>query len=69
MNVVGFEADAPADVHAIGLAGNASLAYESPDHLYLASSSPGWGWLLRCLRVPMGGFGIDDGTTMVSTSR
>ena len=38
MNIVGFEADAPGDVHAIGLAGNASLAYESPDHLYLAAS-------------------------------
>jgi Beta propeller domain len=65
MNVVGFEADDPADVHAIGLAGNASLAYESPDHLYLASNSPGWGECFRCLQVPMGRFGADDGTTMV----
>jgi hypothetical protein len=65
MNVVGFEADDPADVHAIGLAGNASLAYESPDHLYLAASSPGWGGCLECLRFPTAGFGADDGTTMV----
>ena len=46
MNVVGFEADDPADVHAIGLAGSAALAYESPDHLYLAASPyAAWG---RC---------------------
>ncbi|HET9420222.1 MAG TPA: beta-propeller domain-containing protein [Nocardioides sp.] len=66
MNVVGFEADAPADVHAIGLAGNASLAYESPDHLYLAASPfATWG---ECFDVcPLTGSPAMDnaGTTMV----
>ncbi len=66
MNVVGFEADAPADVHAIGLAGNAALAYESPDHLYLAAS-PYTDWS-RCFDFcPFTGApALDDsGTTMV----
>ena len=66
MNVVGFEADDPADVHAIGLAGNAALAYESPDHLYLAASPyTDWG---RCFDLcPFTGAPALDnsGTTMV----
>ena len=66
MNVVGFEADDPADVHAIGLAGNAALAYESPDHLYLAASPfASWG---RCFDICpfVADTSFDDsGTTMV----
>ncbi|MET0526185.1 MAG: beta-propeller domain-containing protein [Nocardioides sp.] len=65
MNVVGFEADDPADVHAIGLAGNASLAYESPDHLYLAASPfAAWG---ECFDIcPMvTDRSANSGTTMV----
>jgi len=67
MNVVGFEADDPAEVHAIGLAGNASLAYESPDHLYLAAS-PYAGWSMRCFDFcPFVASPAleDSGTTMV----
>jgi hypothetical protein len=67
MNVVGFEADDPAAVHAIGLAGAASLAYESPDHLYLAASPwSEWGWG-RCVDVcPLASPALEDsGTTMV----
>ena len=49
MNVIGFEADDPADLHTIGLAGSASLAYESPDHLYLAASP--WATWGRCFDI------------------
>ncbi len=66
MNVVGFEADAPAELNAIGLAGSASLAYESPDHLYLAASPwASWG---RCFDICPFTFSPDleeSGTTMV----
>lgn len=41
-SVVGFDAEAPDKVDAIGLAGETGIAYESADHLYLATSS-GWG--------------------------
>ena len=37
MAVVGFDAAAPGKLDTFGLAGDASLAYESADHLYLAS--------------------------------
>lgn len=50
MNVVGFEADDPAAVEAIGLAGSAPLAYESSDHLYLAAS-PTVGFWGRCVDI------------------
>lgn len=62
--VVGFGADDPAAVRALGVAGDAPLAYESPDHLYLASTgytdvvAECWE---RC--DPFGGAG--DGTTRV----
>ena len=36
--VVGFRADAPGDLQALGVAGEVPLSYESADHLYLASS-------------------------------
>ena len=41
MAVVGFGAAAPGDLDAFGLAGDASLAYESADHLYLATTGSG----------------------------
>ncbi len=45
--VVGFDAAEPATVDAIGLAGRTDIAYESADHLYLATRG-GWGtWLTR----------------------
>ncbi len=47
VSVVGFDAAAPADVDAIGLAGATDIAYESVDHLYLAAS-PSWGNGLAC---------------------
>ncbi|UMG94708.1 beta-propeller domain-containing protein [Nocardioides sp. TF02-7] len=40
--VVGFDASAPGEVDAIGVAGATDIAYESVDHLYLAAS-PAWG--------------------------
>lgn len=40
MAVVGFGAGAPGELDAFGLAGDASLAYESVDHLYLATQGP-----------------------------
>lgn len=58
-SVVGFDAGSPDKVDAIGLAGQTGIAYESADHLYLATSG-GWGGLPRCdvcdLRIqPTGG--------------
>ncbi|WP_181411090.1 beta-propeller domain-containing protein [Nocardioides humi] len=46
-SVVGFDAAEPGSVDAIGLAGRADIAYESADHLYLASSGAGSMW--RCV--------------------
>jgi hypothetical protein len=43
VSVVGFAADAPTSVRAIGLAGATDIAYESVDHLYLAAG-PASGW-------------------------
>lgn len=66
MNVVGFEADGPGDVDAIGLAGNAALAYESPDHLYLAASPyASWGGCFDICRFGGGRSQDESGTTMV----
>lgn len=53
-SVVGFEAGDPGEVDAIGLAGLTDIAYESADHLYLASGGGSWGrpWggpMPRCL--------------------
>jgi len=48
VSVVGFDAAAPAEVDAIGLAGATDIAYESVDHLYLAAS-PSWGTGFDCL--------------------
>jgi hypothetical protein len=66
MNVVGFEATDPADLHALGLAGSAPLAYESPDHLYLASTPTQF--LSRCFDLcPLTSSpALDEsGTTMI----
>src|SRR5690606_20767004 len=43
MAVVGFSAGSPSEVDALGLAGAAPLAYESPDHLYLATEAGSFG--------------------------
>lgn len=48
VSVVGFDAAAPAEVEAIGLAGATDIAYESVDHLYLAAS-PSWGNGFECI--------------------
>lgn len=48
VSVVGFDAAAPAEVDAIGLAGATDIAYESVDHLYLAAS-PSWGNGFDCI--------------------
>ncbi|GAA3654633.1 hypothetical protein GCM10022237_13170 [Nocardioides ginsengisoli] len=48
-SVVGFAADAPAKVDAIALAGQTDIAYESADHLYLATSGNAF---VDCIRCP-----------------
>lgn len=45
--VVGFDAASPGTVDAIGLAGEIRIAYESADHLYLATDG-GWGGFDGC---------------------
>ncbi len=49
-SVVGFDAASPTELDAIGLAGHTGIAYESVDHLYLATQAGGGGWgdCLRC---------------------
>ena len=72
MAVVGFSAGTPVaeagDLSALGLAGNAPLAYESVDHLYLAASPPtnfgSFGCIGRCFQPTFDGT-TDDGTTHV----
>lgn len=55
--VVTFKATSPGKVHAFGLAGATSIAYESADHLYLASSpATRWG-CFRCRRIAGNGQG------------
>ncbi len=64
MAVVGFGSEAPGDVDALGLAGDAPLTYESADHLYLAST--GSGDCADCfLRRSDGSEPGSDGTTHV----
>ncbi len=66
MNVVGFEAADPAELNAIGLAGSASLAYESPDHLYLAASPwASWGGCFDLCPFTFSRDLEESGTTMV----
>lgn len=65
MAVVGFSADAPTELDALGLAGAAPLAYESPDHLYLATQGDPFGFRgLWGPGVPRTGV-LDDGVTQV----
>lgn len=63
MGVVGFDAADPTSLDTIGLAADASLAYESDDHLYLASSPTGSLGICRDFCVPR--VGADEGTTHV----
>ena len=59
--VVGFGTDEPATGEGVGVAGDAPLAYESPDHLYLAASDePG---VVDCFDVC--GRAVLNGTTHV----
>ena len=53
VSVVGFKATTPTDPHAIGLAGAATIAYESADHLYLADGPAQWGCGM-CDRIASG---------------
>lgn len=46
-SIVGFDAGSPTELDAIGLAGHTGIAYESVDHLYLATQS-GWADGRRC---------------------
>lgn len=46
-SIVGFDAGSPTKLDAIGLAGHTGIAYESVDHLYLATQS-GWADGRRC---------------------
>ena len=65
-SVVGFDASKPAAVDAIGLAGRADIAYESADHLYLATNggyAPGWGDCVTCTSVVRPQFGEPSGTS------
>lgn len=50
-SVVGFDAGSPTKLDAIGLAGHTGIAYESVDHLYLATQAGGgvWGDCIRCI--------------------
>lgn len=48
-SVVGFDAEAPNKVDAIGLAGETGITYESADHLYLATGSSWGNGMGRCI--------------------
>ncbi|MCD4523971.1 beta-propeller domain-containing protein [Nocardioides sp. cx-173] len=67
MAVVGFAADSPAELRTLGLAGSAPLAYESPDHLYLATQADPWGWCCfdSIIGAPRTVVPVDDGVTHV----
>lgn len=55
-SVVGFDAGTATRLDAIGLAGRTGVAYESADHLYLATQAPlpRWGCIDVC-EMPVGG--------------
>lgn len=57
-SIVGFDAGSPTKLDAIGLAGHTGIAYESGDHLYLATQAGGGGWgdCIRCID-DIGGMG------------
>ena len=65
MAVVGFGADSPGETEALGLAGDASLTYESTDHLYLATGGGdvGFGGFARCFDCVGFAPGSSDGGT------
>ncbi len=64
MAVVGFAATEPGDLSSIGLGGDAPLAYESTDHLYLAATGQQTFGCFTCrVALPFGG--SDAGTTHV----
>jgi hypothetical protein len=65
MAVVGFSADAPTELRTLGLAGSAPLAYESPDHLYLATQADPWGWGGDVIFDGVRNVGAEDGVTQV----
>ena len=63
MAVVGFGSTTPGETDAFGLAGEASMTYESTDHLYLAAGGGGLDGCFDCFtRTPASGV---DGTTHV----
>ena len=64
MAVVGFDAATPGRTSAFGLAGDAPMTYESPDHLYLAAGA-GSDVCFECFRRTTLAPGGDDGTTHV----
>lgn len=55
--VVTFSANAPTTPRAFGLAGATTIAYESADHLYLASTPAPDGWCFGCVRTDGGSRG------------
>lgn len=60
VSIVGIDVVQPTRPSAIGLSGGTTIAYESADHLYLAST-PSWdscGWSRDCVSAP-------DGTTHI----
>lgn len=62
--VVTFSADAPTTPRAFGLAGATTIAYESADHLYLASTpAPSWGWCIGCFTTRGLTSGLTGGTS------
>lgn len=63
MAVVGFSAESPSELDALGLAGAAPLAYESPDHLYLATQAYSFGGFGFGVIAPKAG--TTDGVTHV----
>lgn len=62
VSVVGFKASTPTQPQAIGLAGAATIAYESADHLYLASGATPRGCRV-CLSDRVGAAGRPGGGT------
>ncbi|MFA6299740.1 MAG: beta-propeller domain-containing protein, partial [Nocardioides sp.] len=62
MAVVGFSAESPSELDALGLAGAAPMVYESPDHLYLATRADSSGFGFGVVARKTGG---SDGVTHV----
>jgi hypothetical protein len=62
VSVVGFQATSPTDLQAIGLAGAATIAYESENHLYLADG-PAQGGCRFCGNLALARSQSEDGGT------